>query len=604
MDPIVYQLGGEYSFDTRRRQLFHGTEPVQLPSRAAQVLELLIQSRHRVVTKEEITEAVWANVSVGENNLHQSITALRKAFGDSRRSSAFITTIPNVGYQFVGPVDTVSVPSRNWWPFAAIAAALAGLAFILTRPASVDIAEFTNLQPAVEHEWLALSIREFAIASIPPNVEIRSGARTVIKGSYAVLDGGRLRLKIDQREREGPIEDFPEMTASLIAATIKSGPLRNPANPPAATSDPLSRARYLRRAIVADPKQAADISALGAALNELGHFSEAAVLHRKARSLSSELDILARQAAGLGDWPAAVDAFTRRWTRQPERLESALDLAGAQLGGRDAAAARATLETATRQLPGTANDPRFLLLSARVEGQFANMERVRQLAHQAAEEAQRRNLTWLAAKSILLESGAAQNLGLADAKPLRLKARALCEQLGDLSCVAATWRIEGNFALGAGKQAEATESYWRALKLARQTGNSWERLNVLSGLAAPLLAADPAKAEAAYREGLHEDLAVIRTDSSGLQLGLAEALLKQGREAEARAEAAAAAQSAERVKDKETTARAYLILARIDRKPELFARSIRLFEQVGNPALIQLAHKELQIHSERFRTFH
>jgi DNA-binding winged helix-turn-helix (wHTH) protein len=77
MDRIVYQLGGEFSFDARRRQLLRGADPVPLPSRAALVLELLIRSQGRVVTKEEITELVWGNVSVGENNLHQSITALR-----------------------------------------------------------------------------------------------------------------------------------------------------------------------------------------------------------------------------------------------------------------------------------------------------------------------------------------------------------------------------------------------------------------------------------------------------------------------------------------------------------------------------------------------
>lgn len=609
MDPVIYQLGGEFSFDTRRRQLFRGSELVSLPSRAAQVLELLIASRDRVVPKEEITESVWNDVSVAENNLHQSITALRKAFGDTRRTSAFITTVPNVGYRFVAPVVVHAIPSHNRIRFAAAAAvitiAVAGWAYTITRPTRIVIPEFTNLQPAAEHEWLAYSIREFAIASLPPNTEVRDGARTSLQGSFAVLPGGRLRLKIDQQEREGAIEDFPEITASLVAAAMKSAPNRDSANPIPPTADPIARVRLLRRAVVADPKQAAAISALGAALNDLGHSSEAAVLHRKAVALSGDLEIQARHAASSGDWPAAIHAFTRLWTRQPERLESSLDLAAAQLGGRDAKGARSTLDNASRQMPQAANDPRFLLLSARIEGQFANMERVRHLAHQATDEARRQGLGWIEAKATLLESGASQNLGLPQAHPLRLRARALCDQLGDLSCLAATWRIEGNFELGAGKQKEAADSYWRALKLARQTGNSWERLNVLAGLTATLLKnGDYAKAETAYREALKEDLASMRTDSAGLRLGLAEALFQQGREAEAKAEATRAVQTAERAADKETTARAYLILGRIERKRELLSRSIKLFEQVGNPTLILMAQKELQNHSERFRSFH
>src|SRR5690606_18100471 len=54
----------------------------------------------RLLTKQELMDAVWSNVIVGENSLNQAVSALRRALGERR----FIETVSGVGYRFVADV--------------------------------------------------------------------------------------------------------------------------------------------------------------------------------------------------------------------------------------------------------------------------------------------------------------------------------------------------------------------------------------------------------------------------------------------------------------------------------------------------------------------
>jgi TolB-like protein/DNA-binding winged helix-turn-helix (wHTH) protein len=69
--------------------------PADLGSRAFDVLLELIRHRDRVMTKDELLEAVWPGLVVEENNLQAQVSALRKILGQKA-----IATIPGRGYQF------------------------------------------------------------------------------------------------------------------------------------------------------------------------------------------------------------------------------------------------------------------------------------------------------------------------------------------------------------------------------------------------------------------------------------------------------------------------------------------------------------------------
>jgi TolB-like protein/DNA-binding winged helix-turn-helix (wHTH) protein len=101
---------GQFVLDPRRRTLSRADSPVSLTPKAFDVLIFLAQNPHRLVTKEELLQAVWGDTFVEEGNLTQYISHLRKALGDNSEDSRLIVTIARKGYQFAGDVTVIAAP--------------------------------------------------------------------------------------------------------------------------------------------------------------------------------------------------------------------------------------------------------------------------------------------------------------------------------------------------------------------------------------------------------------------------------------------------------------------------------------------------------------
>jgi DNA-binding winged helix-turn-helix (wHTH) protein/TolB-like protein/cytochrome c-type biogenesis protein CcmH/NrfG len=96
---------GDFVLDGPQRRLLRSGEDVYLPPKTFELLLHLLQNRGRVLTKDELLEAVWPNVNVVENTLAQRIREIREALGDGAHGGRFIKTVPKVGYQFIGELD-------------------------------------------------------------------------------------------------------------------------------------------------------------------------------------------------------------------------------------------------------------------------------------------------------------------------------------------------------------------------------------------------------------------------------------------------------------------------------------------------------------------
>lgn len=108
---IVYVFEG-YRLDPSRRQLFlPDGAPAPVRGKVLDTLLVLVRNAGRPVAKRDLMEAVWPGSFVEENNLNQSISALRQLFGDDRQSPLFIATIVGKGYQFVAPVTEEAAPA-------------------------------------------------------------------------------------------------------------------------------------------------------------------------------------------------------------------------------------------------------------------------------------------------------------------------------------------------------------------------------------------------------------------------------------------------------------------------------------------------------------
>ncbi len=131
-------MAASRSSSRRRRRLwkFSGAEfdeagwelriegrPVTLESKPLEVLHELLLRTGEVVTKDELLDAVWPEVTVVEGSLATAISKLRKAFGE--RESSIIETVPRVGYRLIAKVEVESIdapllPRFNFAPGDAV----------------------------------------------------------------------------------------------------------------------------------------------------------------------------------------------------------------------------------------------------------------------------------------------------------------------------------------------------------------------------------------------------------------------------------------------------------------------------------------------------
>jgi FixJ family two-component response regulator/DNA-binding winged helix-turn-helix (wHTH) protein len=97
---------GRFRVLPRARQLLADGQPVELGSRAFDLLMVLIRAPGTLVTKNAIVSRVWPDTVVAEENLKVQVSALRKVLNEDRD---VIKTVHGRGYVFTGEVTTASV---------------------------------------------------------------------------------------------------------------------------------------------------------------------------------------------------------------------------------------------------------------------------------------------------------------------------------------------------------------------------------------------------------------------------------------------------------------------------------------------------------------
>src|SRR5262249_27544200 len=101
---------GPFALDLANACLCHGTEAVTLPPKAFDVLSYLVTHPDRLVTKDELLDAVWPQTAVTDAVLRVTISLLRKVLGDTVQTPQFIATVSRRGYRFVAPVTVFHPP--------------------------------------------------------------------------------------------------------------------------------------------------------------------------------------------------------------------------------------------------------------------------------------------------------------------------------------------------------------------------------------------------------------------------------------------------------------------------------------------------------------
>ena len=90
---------GRFRVLLRQRQLLAEDIPVELGTRAFDLLLVLLEADGSLLSKEDLLHRVWPGIVVSEENLKVQISALRKALGADRD---LIRTEFGRGYRFTG----------------------------------------------------------------------------------------------------------------------------------------------------------------------------------------------------------------------------------------------------------------------------------------------------------------------------------------------------------------------------------------------------------------------------------------------------------------------------------------------------------------------
>jgi TolB-like protein/Tfp pilus assembly protein PilF len=156
----------KYVFDTARRELSCADRHVAIEPQVFDLLHYLLDNRDRVVSKDDLIEAVWNGRIVSDSTLTSRINAARRAIGDSGSEQKLIRTIARKGFRFVGSVvRSTAVPDD-------VVARPAGQASPQTpelplpdRPA-IAVLPFTNMSDEAEQDYFSDGISEDLITAL------------------------------------------------------------------------------------------------------------------------------------------------------------------------------------------------------------------------------------------------------------------------------------------------------------------------------------------------------------------------------------------------------------------------------------------------------
>jgi class 3 adenylate cyclase/DNA-binding winged helix-turn-helix (wHTH) protein len=96
-----------FCLDPANACLWRGETVVALPPKAFDVLHYLVTHPNRLVTKDELLDAVWPATAISDAVLRVAIGALRKALDDTAQTPRYIATVSRRGYRFVATVTVV-----------------------------------------------------------------------------------------------------------------------------------------------------------------------------------------------------------------------------------------------------------------------------------------------------------------------------------------------------------------------------------------------------------------------------------------------------------------------------------------------------------------
>lgn len=150
---------GPFELDKQCGELRRQGVRIKLQEQPLRILEMLLASPDRLVTREEVRRELWPSNSFVDfdQGLNKAINKLREALGDSAEEPRFVETLSRRGYRFIGTIEVC-----------------------LRRIESLAVLPLENLSRDPDEEYFAEGMTEALITTLAKIGQLQVVSRTSV----------------------------------------------------------------------------------------------------------------------------------------------------------------------------------------------------------------------------------------------------------------------------------------------------------------------------------------------------------------------------------------------------------------------------------------
>jgi TolB-like protein len=162
---VVFAFG-DHLLDIERRELRLGPDLIGLQPQVFDMLAYLVRHRERVVSQEELRQAVWRGRIISYSALASRINAVRRALGDDGTQQRLVRTFARKGFRFVGEASELPARPTPDPPNAGRSQEPTRVALALPDKPSIAVLPFKNMSGDPEREYFADGVVEEIITAL------------------------------------------------------------------------------------------------------------------------------------------------------------------------------------------------------------------------------------------------------------------------------------------------------------------------------------------------------------------------------------------------------------------------------------------------------
>ena len=217
---------GDWKFEAAANELVKGDNHIKLEPQCALVLQYLCEHAGKVVSRDELLDAVWGREAVSTQSIPVVISKLRALFGDSRQQPAYIETVTKRGYRLIASVINIEESNRpNGWRLPAMFNAKR-ISLLLAAVSSLGVVFAAGFLTSPDVSPHLLYVADVANLTNDSNLNAAAaGASEILSTELARAEGltvARLRRNptdnrwVDPELRDSEFSSVPLLTASII----------------------------------------------------------------------------------------------------------------------------------------------------------------------------------------------------------------------------------------------------------------------------------------------------------------------------------------------------------------------------------------------------